>query len=116
MARRLTPGRAAALAACSAIVCAGAGCNGPWRHDMVDGASRPAGAGPRSAAPGTMPVDGELRDTPAARVEAIDPTGASAAVARGRALYGVYCAPCHGMSGAGDGPVATYFPAVGDLT
>lgn len=27
-------------------------------------------------------------------------------VARGQGRYGVYCAPCHGLSGAGDGAVA----------
>ena len=36
---------------------------------------------------------------------AIEPTSEN--MARGKERYGIYCAPCHGMSGNGDGPVAT---------
>ena len=34
----------------------------------------------------------------------------------GRERFEVWCAPCHGMSGKGDGPVAKYYPPAGDLT
>jgi mono/diheme cytochrome c family protein len=112
----VTPNRAVIVAACSAMLCAVTACNGPWRHDMIDGPSRPAGAGPRSAAPGTMPIDGELRHVSTAGDELADPIASSTAIATGAALYAVYCAPCHGMSGTGDGPVAKYYASVGDLT
>jgi mono/diheme cytochrome c family protein len=37
---------------------------------------------------------------------------AAATLARGRERYAIYCAPCHGASGAGDGPVVQRgFPA-----
>ncbi len=39
-------------------------------------------------------------------VEAIPVEVTPALVARGRDRYNIYCAPCHGLSGAGDGPVA----------
>jgi mono/diheme cytochrome c family protein len=82
---------------------------------MVDGPARPAGAGPRTAAAGTLPVDGELRREANAS-DLVDPIAPSASTAPGRTLYGVYCAPCHGMSGMGEGPVAKYYVPVGDLT
>ena len=104
------------IAALTAALCAGVACNWPWRHDMVDGPSRPSGAGPRSAPAGSMPIDGELRRATNAAGDLIDPIDPSASTAPGRALYGVYCAPCHGMSGKGDGPVAKYYPSAGDLT
>ena len=35
---------------------------------------------------------------------------------RGKELYGVFCVPCHGESGAGDGPVGKkYVPTPADL-
>ena len=37
----------------------------------------------------------------------------AAMVARGQERYGIYCAPCHGLSGAGDGTVATRAQTVG---
>jgi len=114
------PGRRAStrglIAALTWSLCAGVACNWPWRHDMVDAPSRPASAGPRSAPPGTMPIDGELRRATDAAADLINPIDASASDAPGRAMYGVYCAPCHGMSGKGDGPVAKYYPSAGDLT
>ncbi len=37
-------------------------------------------------------------------------------VLRGKALFGVYCVPCHGESGRGDGPVGRIFvPKPADL-
>jgi mono/diheme cytochrome c family protein len=32
--------------------------------------------------------------------------GMQALVARGQERFGIYCSPCHGLGGAGDGPVA----------
>jgi len=35
---------------------------------------------------------------------------------KGKELYGIFCVPCHGVSGKGDGPVAKkYVPAPADL-
>jgi len=39
------------------------------------------------------------------------------ALLAGKELYGVYCAPCHGASGKGDGPVAKKFvPTPADIS
>jgi mono/diheme cytochrome c family protein len=39
------------------------------------------------------------------------------ALLEGKELYGVYCAPCHGTSGKGDGPVAGKFvPTPADIS
>jgi mono/diheme cytochrome c family protein len=39
-----------------------------------------------------------------------------ATIGHGRALYEMYCIPCHGTDGAGTGgAVAKFFPRVGDL-
>jgi mono/diheme cytochrome c family protein len=115
MACRLIARRLVVAVAWTTSCCAGVACDWPWHHDMVDGPARPAGAGPRSAVTGTLPVDGELRRDLNA-TDLIDPIAPSAPTAPGRALYGVYCAPCHGMSGTGDGSVAKYYVPVGDLT
>ena len=36
--------------------------------------------------------------------------------ARGQKLYGIYCTPCHGPRGKGDGPVAAKITKPADLT
>jgi mono/diheme cytochrome c family protein len=101
-----------------ALACTALACDWPWLHDMANQPSRPAGAGPRSPAPGAMPIDAEpVLTREAAESRLRNPIAASAPVDRGRRLYSVYCAPCHGMSGKGDGAVAQRFaPAMGDLT
>jgi S-disulfanyl-L-cysteine oxidoreductase SoxD len=63
-----------------------------------------------------MPIGGELRSPVDAPNNMVNPIPATASVEAGRSLYGVYCAPCHGASGKGEGPVAKYYPPVGDLT
>jgi mono/diheme cytochrome c family protein len=37
-------------------------------------------------------------------------------IARGETLYGIYCTPCHGAGGKGDGPVTPRFIPPPDLT
>ncbi len=67
---------------------------------------------PRPAVEGTVPVDGAeppLPITPA-NLPAIDrlanPTQRTArSLETGQEYYDIYCLPCHGPSGAGDGPV-----------
>ena len=52
----------------------------------------------RPAVPGTVPRDAAIAGTPD--------------VARGRERFAIYCAPCHGRNGRGDGPLVRHgFPA-----
>ena len=82
----------------------------PWDIDMYRGAAvQPLSRAPRLMPSGTMPVDrGEppmsteqmtvrLKNTLSATPENL---------ARGKALFLTNCAPCHGESGLGNGPVA----------
>lgn len=67
--------------------------------------------------PGTVRVDahewrtgrGEAQYVPALGQEMANPFALSdaAVVARGKVVYDTYCLPCHGATGAGDGPVTT---------
>ena len=70
----------------------------------------PAGSVPITGV--EAPLDGSLPPNPVPAT----PTS----IARGRVLFGIHCAVCHGEKGRGDGPVAAYFqpPAseVADLT
>jgi mono/diheme cytochrome c family protein len=68
--------------------------------------------------PGTVPREGSelvvAREAYAARK---NPVAADAeSLARGKTLFGVYCTPCHGAAGKGDGPVAPRFIPPPDLT
>jgi len=68
--------------------------------------------------PGTVPRDGaELvvaRETYATRKNPVPADARS--LARGAQLYAVYCTPCHGATGKGDGPVTPRFIPAPDLT
>ena len=61
----------------------------------------------RLPVPGTMPIDGERSwDLLAADTMLSSPiAGTEADLARGEELFGQFCTPCHGVTGAGDGPV-----------
>jgi len=67
---------------------------------------------------GTVPREGgELvvaRETYANRKNPVAATRES--VARGGALFAIYCTPCHGPGGKGDGPVTPRFIPPPDLT
>ena len=70
---------------------------------------QPAGTVPRNA--------GELvvaREAYANRPNPVPRTPDS--VTRGAALFRIYCSPCHGVSGKGDGPVTPRFIPPPDLT
>jgi mono/diheme cytochrome c family protein len=70
---------------------------------------QPAGTVPRSG--------GELvvaREVYANRPNPVSRTPES--VKRGQALYSIYCTPCHGVGGKGDGPVTPRFIPPPDLT
>jgi len=106
------------VAFAAALGLAQTACDWPWRHDMADQPSRPAGAGPRSPAAGSVPIDGSLQLRPdVAERRLQNRASAPPAIDAGRQRYVTYCAPCHGLSGRGDGPVAREFePPMGDLT
>ena len=87
----------------------------PWTSDMVEQPSVSPGAGPRAPVEGTLPRGGEW---PRQRSETEEKTPAAPVVADGNSgerLYGDYCQPCHGVAGAGDGPVAAVFIQPGSL-
>jgi mono/diheme cytochrome c family protein len=114
MSSRLRTGRAIVAAIAMAAL---PGCDWPWKHDMVDQRSLQTATSPRPPAAGALPVDGELPvDRTAAERTLTNPIAGGGGTESGRALYGGYCSPCHGVSGVGDGPVARFFVPPGDLT
>src|SRR5438067_6702522 len=101
-----------------AVVCfACIACDWPWRHDMVDQPSPAAGQGPRPPAQNALPLGADAPFDPIVGETVTNPLPPDRTViASGRALYDVYCVPCHGASGSGiDGTIAKYFPGVADL-
>jgi S-disulfanyl-L-cysteine oxidoreductase SoxD len=116
MADRLTRRHYGAAALVAAALCTG--CDWPWRHDMADQPSPPAAAGPRSPVSGSRPVGSEGPLDRRLSESIVNPLpGGQSDIATGRALYAMYCVPCHGPSGSGvNASVAKYFPRVGDLT
>ena len=102
---------AAALAACEKID----------RNMWQSPAFRPQEEPVRLPPAGSVPTKGIAR-VPATGTEAAaalrnpEKIGDSALVA-GKELYGIFCAPCHGESGKGDGPVAKKFvPTPADIS
>lgn len=61
----------------------------------------------RLPVPGTMPINGQRTyDLMAADTVLSSPiAGTEADMARGEELFGQFCTPCHGVTGAGDGSV-----------
>jgi mono/diheme cytochrome c family protein len=97
-------------------LCASAACDWPWKHDMVDQQSLQTTTSPRPPAAGSVPVHGGLIvDRETAEHELRNPRAGAPPTATGRWLYRIYCAPCHGITGSGDGPVAKFFVPPGDL-
>jgi len=72
----------------------------------------PAGTLPRSGGELTPPR--EARDLAARRPNPVKATPES--VARGKALFAIYCTPCHGAGGKGDGLVSPKFIPPPDIT
>jgi mono/diheme cytochrome c family protein len=94
-----------------------AGCDWPWKHDMVDQRSLQTATSPRPPAAGAVPIGGEPAvDRTVAERTLSNPIAGTGATESGRALYGSYCSPCHGIGGIGNGPVARFFAPTGDLT
>jgi len=104
-------------AACLAAVVALAGCRQDMhdapRYDPLEASTvLPGGAGAQPLVPGTV-ARGQLREDELLYTGAID--GEPSAVFpfpitredldRGQERFNIYCAPCHGQTGAGDGMV-----------
>lgn len=92
-----------------------------WTHNMTETVkvvpgervfAMPAGTLPRSGGELTPPR--EQRDLAARRQNPVKATPES--IARGKALFHIYCTPCHGQGGKGDGLVAPKFIPPPDLT
>jgi S-disulfanyl-L-cysteine oxidoreductase SoxD len=74
--------------------------------------SMPVGSVPRAG--GELHYPREEREAAAARKNPIPATAQS--VERGGKLFAVYCTPCHGESGKGEGLVSTKFVPPPDIT
>src|SRR5437867_9350761 len=86
-----------------------AGCDVPWQHEMREQPSLASTHSPRQPDRRTLTIAGERRlDRTAAELVLRSPAG-TGSLATGRALYGRYCVPCHGLSATGDGPVTSHF-------
>lgn len=72
----------------------------------------PTGIVPRSG--GELPLPREEREAAAKRPNPVPATPAS--VATGERLFKIYCTPCHGPGGKGDGLVSPKFIPPPDLT
>lgn len=74
--------------------------------------SMPVGGLPRSG--GQLFYSKEDREAAAARKNPVPATPES--IRQGAALFAVYCTPCHGARGTGNGLVTSKFVAAADLT
>jgi len=87
----------------------------PWSDDMANQVSikpqesvSPANPGMALFPKRSQPVAGTtvmVKDMEAAKKMANPVAADNASVAKGRSLYEIYCTPCHGKSGTGDGLV-----------
>lgn len=88
----------------------------PWSTDMVNQPSIKPQEGAMRAFPGrSIPVQGlptEVADREQAKMltSPLQPTAAT--LAKGRTLYRIYCATCHGQTGKADSPVASKIGAI----
>jgi mono/diheme cytochrome c family protein len=91
-----------------------------WSHDMFYSQRVMPGEMVFSMPAGSVTRSGELsypvaaREAAAARKNPVAATPES--VMKGGALFAIYCTPCHGTSGKGDGLVAAKFVPPPDLT
>ena len=105
--------RAAALVLAVAIAIAASPVPGicfPWSIDMYRGPEiQPFAEAPRVTPADTLPVHGgeppmSLEQATIKMHNPLQPTAQNLAI--GREQFNTYCAPCHGASAQGDGPVA----------
>jgi len=92
-----------------------------WNHDMIETQRVMPGEVNFAMAPGSLPRSGgqlyyskEQRDAASLRKNPVPPTPES--IKKGGDLFAVYCTPCHGESGKGNGLVAAKFVTPADLT
>ena len=88
-----------------------------WNTSMQNDVKLVPGQLTMSQPPGTVPRDGELvvaREVYTTRKNPVPADPAS--LARGQKLYDIYCTPCHGPTGKGDGLVSPRFIPAPDLT
>jgi mono/diheme cytochrome c family protein len=92
-----------------------------WTHDMIETQGVKPGEMNFAMAPGSLPRSGgqlyyskEQRELAALRKNPVPPTAES--IKKGGNLFVVYCTPCHGPSGKGNGPVVAKFVPPPDLT
>lgn len=96
----------------------------PWFSTMRYAFAPQPYADPRAPVPGTVPITGaeaDLRLEEEADLPAINrlrnPVARTAeSLDRGKEVYQIFCFPCHGPAGAGDGPVSPRFVQPPDLT
>lgn len=115
-------GRARAAAAAAALLAAGAllaGCEkldrNMWESPAFKAQSEPLRLPPADS----IPTKGKERIPPFAEARALkNPVERTDwNLSRGKELYGIFCTPCHGTSGKGDGPIAgKYVPAPADIS
>lgn len=92
-----------------------------WNHDMIQSPRIMPGEMNFAMAPGSLPRSGgqlhyskEQREAAALRKNPVPATADS--VRRGGDLFAVYCTPCHGTEGKGNGLVTAKFVPPPDLT
>jgi len=86
----------------------------PWSRDMMNSPSiKPQEGEMTPFAKQSVPVGGNptvVTDRLAAFRLANPVAATPESIARGRQYYTIFCVPCHGVSGAGNGPVAKKLP------
>jgi mono/diheme cytochrome c family protein len=90
----------------------------PWIRDMWVGPVILPQLRPMTPPENVLAIDGQQAMN---RIDSRDklhnPLPASRTIlAQGAELYGIYCAPCHGVDALGDGAVAEHFRRMPDLT
>jgi mono/diheme cytochrome c family protein len=91
-----------------------------WFHNMTESPRIMPGERAFSMPPGSVPRGGELRipkeerEVAALRKNPVAATPTS--IQKGGDLFVIYCTPCHGSKGKGDGPVSTKFVPPADLS
>ncbi len=95
----------------------------PWFATMHRGIAIQPYQMPRPPVPGTVPVTGSevtyevLPPNYPAINRLVNPVArTSASINRGQELYRIYCVPCHGPAGQGDGPIVAKFIRPPSLT
>jgi len=92
---------------------AATGCSGslPWTSDMVETPARHADEVLLMPPEGSLSTTGEVTQSRfQAAMSLRNPLSDDAATLEsGERLFEIYCQPCHGTAGQGDGTVASYF-------